>query len=373
MKKLFRGFGAILYKEFIVMFRDRTALFFMFFPPLLQIIAFGFALDLDVKHMPTALLNQDRSLDSRRLIDEFVNTDTFRIVRVVDSADELAATIRRGEAYLGIEIPPNFARDLRARRTAYVQVLIDGSNSTTGLQALNTAINVTFNESLSRLIEESGRSGLPIEVRPQVLYNPAMRAPNFFVPGVIGTALQLATVFATALSIVREREKGTLEQLLVSPVSRWGLMLGKLVPSLCVTMTMAAGLFVILRWIFLVPIHGSVIALFVSAFLYIFALLSLGLLISTKAQTQMEALQLSMVFLLPGIFFSGFIFPRETMPWIFYAIGACMPATYFITLIRAIVLRGASLTEFWSSLLVLAGMGAALFSLCAVRFSKKLG
>ena len=373
MKKLFRGFSAILYKEFIVMFRDRTALFFMFFPPLLQIIAFGFALDLDVKHMPTALLNQDRSQDSRRLVDEFVNTDTFRIVRVVGSADELAATIRRGQAYLGIEIPPNFARELRARHTAYVQVLIDGSNSTTGLQALNTAINVTFNESLSRLIEESGRSGVPIEVRPQVLYNPAMRAPNFFVPGVIGTALQLATVFATALSIVREREKGTLEQLLVSPVSRWGLMLGKLVPSLCVTMTMAAVLFVILRWIFFVPIHGSVIALFVSAFLYIFALLSLGLLISTKAQTQMEALQLSMVFLLPGIFFSGFIFPRETMPWIFYAIGACMPATYFITLIRAIVLRGASLAEFWSSLLVLAGMGAGLFSLCAARFSKKIG
>lgn len=373
MKKLFRGFGAILYKEFIVVFRDRTAVFFMFFPPLLQIIAFGFALDLDVKHMPTALLNQDRSLDSRQLIDQFVNTETFRIVKVVDSVSELAAAIRRGEAYLGIEIPPDFARQLRARHTAYVQVLIDGSNSTTGLQALNTAIGVTFNASLTQLIKESGRGGIPIEVRPQVLYNPAMRAPNFFVPGVIGIALQLATIFSTALSIVREREKGTIELLLVSPLSRWGLMLGKIVPYLCITMAMAALLFAILRWIFFVPINGSVVALFISAFLYIFVLLSLGLLISTKAQTQMEAFQLALVFLLPGVFFSGFIFPRETMPWIFYAIGACMPATYFITLIRAIVLRGASLTDFWSSLLVLAGMGTALFSLCAVRFSKKLG
>ena len=232
MNNLFRGFTAILYKEFIVVFRDRTALFFMFFPPMLQIIAFGFALDLDVKHMPTALLNQDRSLDSRQLVDAFVNTETFRIVKVVDSPEESAATIRRGEAYLGIEIPPNFARELRARHTAYVQVLIDGSSSTSGLQALNTAISVTFNESLKRLIPESGRSGIPIEVRPQVLYNPALRSPNFFVPGVIGTALQLATVFATALSIVRERERGTLEQLLVSPISRWGLMLGKIVPGL---------------------------------------------------------------------------------------------------------------------------------------------
>ena len=372
MNKVFRGFSAILYKEFIVVFRDRTALFFMFFPPLVQIIAFGFALDLDVKHMPTALLNQDRSLDSRRLVDEFVNTETFRIVKVVHSADELAATIRRGEAYLGIEIPPDFARDLRARHTAHVQVLIDGSSSTTGLQALNTAISVTFNDSLSRLIKEAGRDGIPIEVRPQVLYNPALKSPNFFVPGVIGIALQLATVFSTALSIVRERERGTLEQLLVSPLSRWGLMLGKIVPYLCITMTMAALLFAILRWIFFVPIHGSVVALFVSAFLYIFTLLSLGLLISTRAHTQMEAFQFALVFLLPGVFFSGFIFPRETMPWIFYAIGALMPATYFIELMRGIVLRGASLTDFWSSILVLAGMGLLLFALCAVRFSKKI-
>jgi len=374
MKKVpFRGLGAILFKEFIVVWRDPIALFFMFFPPLVQIIAFGFALDLDVKHMPTALLNQDRTFESRQLVDEFVNTQTFRIVKEVHSIAELAETIRRGDAYLGIEIPPEFTRDLRAGRTAYVQVLIDGSNSTTALQALNTGIGVTFNDSLKRRLRETGRSGLPVEVRPQVLYNPALKSPNFFVPGVIGVALQLATVFATALSLVREREKGTLEQLLVSPLSRWGLMLGKIVPYLCIAMAMAALLFAILRWIFFVPIQGSLVALFVASFLYIFALLSLGLLISTRAQTQMEAFQLALVFLLPGVFFSGFIFPRETMPWIFYAIGACLPVTYFIELMRAIILRGATLAEFWSSIVVLAVMGAVLFSLCALRFRKKIG
>jgi ABC-2 type transport system permease protein len=374
MKKVpFRGLGAILFKEFIVVWRDPIALFFMFFPPLVQIIAFGFALDPDVKHMPTALLNQDRTFESRQLVDEFVNTQTFRIVKEVHSIAELTETIRRGDAYLGIEIPPEFTRDLRAGRTAYVQLLIDGSNSTTALQALNTGIGVTFNDSLKRLLSETGRSGLPVEVRPQVLYNPALKSPNFFVPGVIGVALQLATVFATALSLVREREKGTLEQLLVSPLSRWGLMLGKIVPYLCIAMAMAALLFAILRWIFFVPIQGSLVALLVASFLYIFALLSLGLLISTRAQTQMEAFQLAMVFLLPGVFFSGFIFPRETMPWIFYAIGACLPVTYFIELMRAIILRGATLAEFWSSIVVLAGMGALLFSLCALRFQKKIG
>jgi ABC-2 type transport system permease protein len=374
MKKVpFRGLGAILFKEFIVVWRDPIALFFMFFPPLVQIIAFGFALDPDVKHMPTALLNQDRTFESRQLVDEFVNTQTFRIVREVHSIAELAETIRRGDAYLGIEIPPEFTRDLRAGRTAHVQLLIDGSNSTTALQALNAGIGVTFNDSLKRLLSETGRSGLPVEVRPQVLYNPALKSPNFFVPGVIGVALQLATVFATALSLVREREKGTLEQLLVSPLSRWGLMLGKIVPYLCIAMAMAALLFAILRWIFFVPIQGSLVALLVASFLYIFALLSLGLLISTRAQTQMEAFQLAMVFLLPGVFFSGFIFPRETMPWIFYAIGACLPVTYFIELMRAIILRGATLAEFWSSIVVLAVMGAVLFSLCALRFRKKIG
>jgi drug efflux transport system permease protein len=374
MKKApFRGLGAILFKEFIVVWRDPIALFFMFFPPLVQIIAFGFALDPDVKHMPTALLNQDRTFESRQLVDEFVNTQTFRIVKEVHSIAELAEAIRSGDAYLGIEIPPEFTRDLRAGRTAHVQVLIDGSNSTTALQALNTGIGVTFNDSLKRLLSETGRSGLPIEVRPQVLYNPALKSPNFFVPGVIGVALQLATVFATALSLVREREKGTLEQLLVSPLSRWGLMLGKIVPYLCIAMAMAALLFAILRWIFFVPIQGSLVALLVASFLYIFALLSLGLLISTRAQTQMEAFQLAMVFLLPGVFFSGFIFPRETMPWIFYAIGACLPVTYFIELMRAIILRGATLAEFWSSIVVLAVMGALLFSLCALRFRKKIG
>ena len=374
MKKVpFRGLGAILFKEFIVVWRDPIALFFMFFPPLVQIIAFGFALDPDVKHMPTALLNQDRTFESRQLVDEFVNTQTFRIVKEVHSIAELAETIRRGDAYLGIEIPPEFTRDLRAGRTAYVQLLIDGSNSTTALQALNTGIGVTFNDSLKRLLSETGRSGLPVEVRPQVLYNPALKSPNFFVPGVIGVALQLATVFATALSLVREREKGTLEQLLVSPLSRWGLMLGKIVPYLCIAMAMAALLFAILRWIFFVPIQGSLVALLVASFLYIFALLSLGLLISTRAQTQMEAFQLALVFLLPGVFFSGFIFPRETMPWIFYAIGACLPVTYFIELMRAIILRGATLAEFWSSIVILAGMGALLFSLCALRFRKKIG
>jgi ABC-2 type transport system permease protein len=369
---LWRGFRAILYKEFIVIFRDRTTLFFMFFPPLLQIIAFGFALDNDVKHMAMVVYNEDRMFESRQLIDAFVNTQTFRVVDEVTSVAGLETCVRRGRAYVGLQIPPDFTRNLRAGRTAVVQVLIDGSNSTTALQALNTAIGVAFRRSVNVLLGENGRRELPVEVRPQVLYNPSMRAPNFFVPGVIGTALQIATVFAAAMSIVRERERGTIEQLLVSPLSRGGLMLGKLVPYLVISMVMALFLFTILRWVFFVPIRGSLVALFLSAFLFVFALLSLGLLISTRAENQNQAIQMAMMVLLPSIFFSGFIFPRETLPWIFCAISTVLPLTYFVELMRAIVLRGAGLIEFWRHLVILAVMGGALFGLCALRFRRTL-
>ena len=246
------------------------------------------------------------------------------------------------------------------------------SNSTTALQALNTAVAVTLTQSVKALLRETGHPAMPIDIRPQMLYNPTMRSPNFFVPGVIGVVLQIGTTFATAMAVVRERERGTLEQLLVSPLSRWGLMLGKLVPYLCIGMAMALLLYAIMRFVFAVPIAGSVVALAVSTFVYVFALLSLGLLVASKAENQMQALQMSMTFILPSVFFSGFIFPRETMPWIFYAIGTIIPTTYFIALSRAIILRGAHFFEYWQNLAILFCMAVALFCICALRFRKKL-
>lgn len=373
MRSPFRGFSAILYKEFIVVLRDPMTLFFMLFPPLVEMIAFGYALDNDVKHMATVVLNEDRTIESRKLLDEMSNTKTFRIVGEVSSVEELAGEIRRGHAYVGVQIPPNFTRELHAGRKAQIQVLIDGSNSTVASQALNTAVGLSMRDSIRILLGESGRESVPIEVRPQMLYNPEMRSPNFFVPGVIGIVLHIATTFATAMSIVRERERGTLEQLLVSPLSRWGLMFGKLLPYLCIGMAMAVVLFAIMRFLFDVPIVGSIAALMASSLIYIFALLSLGLLISTRAANQMQALQMTMTFIMPSVFFSGFIFPRETMPWIFYAVGALLPTTYYIDLLRAIILRGASLAEFGLNLVVLAAMGFSLFTLCALRFRQRIG
>ena len=370
--KPFRGLGAILFKEFIVVWRDPMTLFFMFFPPLIEMVAFGYALDNDVKHMAMIILDEDRTVESRQLVDHFVNTETFRVVGEVQSEEAMKSEMRKGRAYVGLEIPPTFTRDVRAGNSAQVQLLVDGSNSTTALQALNTGLGVTLTQSLEMLLRETGRQGVPIDIRPQMLYNPAMRSPNFFVPGVIGVVLQIGTTVATAMALVRERERGTLEQLLVSPLSRAGLMLGKLVPYLCIGMAMAVILFLIMRFVFDVPIAGNVLGMMFSTLVYVFALLSLGLLVGTKAENQMQALQMSMVFLLPSVFFSGFIFPRETMPWIFYALGALFPTTYFIALMRAIILRGANLFEYWPHLAILILMSILLFVLCALRFRKKI-
>ncbi len=184
--KLFRGLGAILFKEFIVVWRDPLTLFFFFFPPLIEMIAFGYALDNDVKHMAMLILNEDRTVESRQLIDRFVNTESFRVVGEVQSLDQLKSEMRKGRAYAALDIPPNFTRELNAGHSAQVQLLVDGSNSTTALQALQTGLGVALTQSLESLLRETGRQGMPIDVRPQMLYNPAMRAPNFFVPGGFG-------------------------------------------------------------------------------------------------------------------------------------------------------------------------------------------
>src|SRR5215813_4881967 len=170
MTRVFRGFNAILYKEFLVVLRDPLTLFFMFFPPLVEMIAFGYALDNDVKHMATVILDEDRTVESRQIVDRFVNTQTFRVVGEVQSINELAAAIRQGKAYIGLQIPPDFTRNLHAGRKADVQILIDGSNSTTALQALNTALAVALRDSVATLLAESGRTDVPIDLRPQMLY-----------------------------------------------------------------------------------------------------------------------------------------------------------------------------------------------------------
>ncbi|MDX9975372.1 MAG: ABC transporter permease [FCB group bacterium] len=370
---MFRGLSSIIYKETIHVLRDPRTLFFMILIPGLQLTIFGFAIDLEVRDIKTVVYNLDGRRESRELLDAFQHSDSFEFVGQAFSDHELNEFIVAGEARVGIKIPPNYTDQLiRGERTT-VQVLLDGSDSTVAMQALNVANAIAMARSIEILSEVlPGTGGPPIEVRPRVLFNPDMRTVNFMVPGLVGIIMQIVTMLLTAVSIVREKEQGTLEQLMVTPVSRLGLMVGKLVPYGVIGVVETVSVLLIMRLLFGVPIQGSVALLMVFSLAFLFTALGLGLLVSTIAQNQIQALQLSFIIIMPSVLLSGFVFPQETMPWIIWAIGQCIPATYFIRILRGIIIRGAGFEELWLNAAILTGMGVVVLAIATARFRKTL-
>lgn len=370
MPKAFRGLTAILYKEVLHIRRDRMAMLLALIIPVFQLTVLGFGIDTNIRQVKTVVFNEDGRRPSRELIDRLRNSDTFRIVAHARSDQELNETIVAGRARVGVKIPVDYSDQLLDRDTAQVLVLIDGSDSAVAGQALNVATAIGLDESLRRLLQP--RQALPVEMRPRLLFNPASRTPNFLLPGMTAVLLLFVTTLLTAVSIVREKEKGTLEQVFVTPVRPLGLLLGKLIPYLGIGFLELGALLFFMRFVFLVPIHGNPVLLLWLAVPYLFVNLSIGLLVSAKAQSQSEAMQISMMIILPTIFFSGYIFPRETMPLPFYLVSFLVPGTYFVNIARGVILRGAGLVHLWVDALVLLGMGLGLLLLAAKRFQKKV-
>jgi ABC-2 type transport system permease protein len=374
---MFKGFGSIFYKEIIQISRDPLTLALMLLVPMIQLLIFGYAINTDVRNIKTAVYNLDPGPQSRDLLHAFENTDYFRIVRYVDSDEELNRAIVSGGVKVGIKIPPDYSDRLLANRQATVLVLIDGSDSSIATQSLQVSSQVGLTKSLERLTSgiqtsQSRTSQLPIEVRPKMLFNPDSRSANFMVPGLIAIILQIITTLLTAFSIVRERERGTLEQLLVTPVRPYGLMLGKLVPYGLIGIVETLTVLTVMRLIFVVPINGSLLLLISLSILFLFTALAIGLLISTKAQNQMQALQLAWLIMLPSVLLSGFMFPRDSMPVVMRIVGYLVPATHFMEIIRGIVLRGATLVDLLPEVVTLVVMGLVLLVLSAFRFRQKL-
>ena len=374
---MFRGFRSIFYKEVIQISRDPLTLALMLLVPMIQLMVFGYAINTDVRNIKTAVYNLDPGPQSRDLLQAFENTDYFQIARYVGSDDELNGSIVSGRVKVGIKIPPDYSARLLANQQATVLVLIDGSDSSIATQSLQVASQVGLTESLARLSTDLGSSHsrtsqLPIEVRPKMLFNPDSRSANFMVPGLVAVILQIITTLLTAFSIVREREQGTLEQLLVTPVRPFGLMLGKLVPYGLIGIVETFTVLTVMRLVFDVPIKGSLLLLVSLSILFLFTALAIGLLISTKAQSQMQALQLAWLIMLPSVLLSGFMFPRDSMPMVMRFIGYIVPATHFMEIIRGIVLRGATLVDLLPEVLTLIVMGLVLLILSAFRFRKKL-
>ena len=370
MRNIFRGLGAVFYKEVLHVRRDFTTLFFSLIIPLLQMVVLGFGIDTNIRQVNTVVYNADGRRESRELIDRLRNSDTFRVIRFVETDHDLTDMIVSGRARVGIKIPVDYSDKLIHKMSAQVLVLIDGSDSSVAGQAINVTTAIGLDESLRRVLPD--RSTFAVDMRPKLLFNPDSRSPNFFLPGLTAVLLLNVTTFLTAFSIVREKERGTLEQLFVTPVRPMGLLLGKLLPYLGIGFFELCMILVFMRFVFQVPIHGNVFLLAFLSLPYIFVSLSLGILISSKANSQGEAIQLAFLTILPSIFFSGYIFPRETMPIIFYVISFFVPATYFIDITRGIILRGAGFTHLWVDGLALFAMGSLLLIVAARRFHDKI-
>jgi ABC-2 type transport system permease protein len=304
-------------------------------------------------------------------LDRFRNSDTFKIYKYVHSDKELTEEMIAGRAKVGVKIPYDFDRDLLRGDSAQIMVMVDGSDSTVAGQAMNVAQAIGLDESLRRMLPP-GTTRPPIEVRPKVMFNPDSRSPNFFLPGLMTVLLLFVTTMLTAFSIVREKERGTLEQLFVTPVRPMGLMMGKIMPYFALAIIEMTFILLFMRYVFQVPIHGSVVLLYALATLYMFAHLAMGMLISSKANSQNDAMQRSMGIMLPTIFLSGYIFPRDTMPFVFYAMSFFLPATYMMDIARGIILRGAGILELWSDALILAVMGIGILLLAARNFRKMI-
>ena len=361
----------MFYKEALHVRRDFGTLFFSLIIPLLQMFLLGFGIDTNIRQINTVVYNADGRKESRELLDRLKNSDTFHIYAYVNNDHELNDAIISGKCRVGIKIPVDYSDRLLHQMGAQVLVLIDGSDSSVAGQAINVTTAVGLDESLQRVLGSSG-AAFPVEMRPKILFNPDSRSPNFFLPGLTAILLLNVTTFLTAFSIVREKERGTLEQLFVTPVKPMGLLLGKLLPYLGIGFFELCMILVLMRFVFSVPIHGSVVLLAMLSLPYLFVSLSLGILISSKAGTQAQAMQLAFLTILPSIFFSGYIFPRETMPKFFYVLSYFVPATYFINITRGIILRGAGWVHLWTSAVALIAMGTLLLIVAARRFHDKV-
>jgi len=367
----FRGFSAVFYKETLHVRRDFATLFFSLIIPILQMFLLGYGIDTNIRQINTVVYNADGRQESRELLDRLKNSDTFRLYRYVNNDKDLNDAIISGKCRVGIKIPVDYSDKLLHQMSAQVLVLIDGSDSSVAGQAINVTTAIGLDESLRRVLANSD-AVFAVEMRPKVLFNPDSRSPNFFLPGLTAVLLLNVTTFLTAFSIVREKERGTLEQLFVTPVRPMGLLLGKLLPYLGIGFFELVMIVSAMRFLFQVPIHGNVVLLAFLSLPYLFVSLSLGILISSKATSQAHAMQLAFLTILPSIFFSGYIFPRETMPRFFYVLSYFVPATYFINITRGIILRGAGWAHLWIDALALFGMGTLLLVIAARRFHDKI-
>ncbi len=368
---------AIIWKELIQIRRDKPSLAIALAMPLMMMLVFGFAVNTDVDHIDTMVFDQDMSSASRKLINSFENTGIFDIIAQVYSQDEIRKAIDSGKAKAGLIIPPDFNKALVRGETAGVQILIDGSDPLVASKALSTAqmlVQVKSFDIQKKRLEKRGFKGnmeFPISLSSRVWYNPNMESIKFNIPGLVGVILQNITVLLTAFALVRERERGTLEQLIITPIRPAELIIGKLIPYIFIGLFDVLLVIALAVFLFSVPIKGSFLLLMVLSIIFLWTALGFGLLISTVAKNQLQAMQASVALILPSILLSGFMFPRESMPDVIYFIGNIFPITYFLKILRGIILKGIGVEFLHQEVIWLTVMSAGIFILSVLRFRKR--
>ena len=365
---------AVIKKEFYQIKRDKRTIAIILLMPVMELLLFGYAASTSVDHIPTVVFNNDIGIESRELLEGFTNSQYFDLDYYVNSMDQMQEYIDNGNAKAGLVIPPEYSQSISSGETVQIQLIVDGSDPTTAQTILSSAGAVAQSYSVEIMSEKTLGSSPPqaLDLRSRVWYNPDMSSIYFNVPGLIGVILQTVTLMLTSFSIVREREKGTLEQLIVTPITKMELMIGKIIPYVIIgfidiVLALALSIF----W-FRVPIAGSIGLLLFFSVIFLFSALGVGLLISTISKSQLQAMQLSMFMIMPNILLSGYMFPREAMPKVIQVISNVFPLTYFIRVLRGIILKGNNFAVLFKEFVVLVIFGIGVLAIATIKFKKKI-
>ena len=369
---------SIIRKEFIQIIRDPRTLILVIAIPIMQLLMMGYAATTDVRNVPLAIFDQDRGPEARALLDAYRAADYFRLAYDVDSLDEILSLIDRGDAKAGLIIPPDYNQQMAKEGTAQIAFVLDGSDPTIASTSLSAAQLIAQAHATDVMAERLARTGqgvavkTPLEVRTQVWYNSDMLSAYFMVPGVIGMILYSITSILTATAVVRERERGTIEQLIVTPIRSWELIVGKILPYAVLALIDTVEVLALGSWLFGVPIRSGLGLVMLLSGLFLLTGLGIGLLVSTVANTQQEATLTTFTTLLPSIFLSGFFFPVEAMPRVLQWISYLIPLRYYLTVIRSLLIKGVGVDSLQKEILALAIFGVAFILLAALRLKKRL-
>jgi ABC-2 type transport system permease protein len=369
---------SILRKEFIQIIRDKRTLAIILAIPIVQLFLLGYSATNDVRNVPLAVFDQCRCAESRSLVDAYRAADYFKLAYMVGSEDDIRLLIEQGKARAGLIIPPDYNTAL-AQGKAEVAFVLDGSDAAAGTTALSAATLIGQSQATQLMLQKLESSGLdannfqpPLQVRTRVWYNPDLVSSYFMIPGVIGMILYAITSIVTATSVVRERERGTIEQLIVTPIRPWELVLGKILPYAILAFIDTLEVLAIGHWWFGMPVRGDLSLILACSGLMVLSGLGIGLFASTIANTQQEAMLTVFMTILPSIFLSGFFFPLEAMPKLLQWISYIIPLRYYLIIIRALLIKGVGAGPIWSDILALAVFGIAIMGAAAIRFRKRL-